>query len=174
MDAARWNSMSISEQIQNKTIEYRIMSIRKENMAEQKECLNQLLRLSEEWADEKTGPSYDANDEDEFLDKNIYVACLNNRIIAYALGHKKLLKEKTSYNQIGETAYELDEIYVSKEFRNQGIGKELYHFVESDVKDEVDLIGLIAMSYRHKELLRLYMDELGFDFNHALLVKRMK
>ena len=151
---------------------YRKIEMEESASAESGRLLEQLLGLSKAWADEKCCPAYDPNDESEFRGKSIYAAFDGQNMIAFAMGHEKVLEEKTSYNSIGERAFELDEIYVSKEYRNRGVGKALYAFLEADVKDKVDLIALIAISYRYKELLDLYIDELGFDFRYALLVKR--
>lgn len=135
--------------------------------------LDQLVTLSKEWEQEKSCPSYDANDSDYFLNKDIYIGVVDDTVIAYALGETKTLKEKTSYNTIGETSFELDEMYVSKGHRRQNIGKELFQFLETSLKGSVDLIGVIATSYRYNELLNFYINELDMDFKYALLVKRM-
>lgn len=156
-------------------VEYKVIHIEKDNadIAHNERYLEDLLSLSKAWADEKCGPSYNANDIDAFVGTDVYASLENGRIIAYALGHIKTLEKETSYNKAGEKAFELDEIYVAKDYRDQGIGKKLYEFVESRVRNQVDLIGLVAMSYRYRDLLRFYIEELGMSFNHALLVKRI-
>ncbi|WP_459129735.1 GNAT family N-acetyltransferase [Guggenheimella bovis] len=149
------------------TIEYKKVRVQ-ENDA----ILEELLQLSEEWADEKTCPSYNKNDPSEFIDHDVYLALEGDRIVAYALGHISVQEEETSYNKIGEKAFELDEIYVARTHRDKGIGKELYRFLEKDIWDRVDVIGLVAVSYQYKKLLEFYIEELDLQFNHALLVKR--
>ena len=67
----------------------------------------------------------------------------------------------------------LDELFVTKKYRNQDIGRNLFQYVESCVKDRVDVIGTIATSYQYKELLDFYIEDLGMTFNHALLVKKV-
>ncbi len=81
-------------------------------------------------------------------------------------------KEETSFNKIGEKAFELDEIYVVCTHRDKGVGKELYRFLEKDILDKVDVIGVMETSYQYNRLLKFYIEELGLQFNHALLVKR--
>lgn len=149
------------------------MEYKKIIVSENDEYLNTLLKLSKNWADEKICPSYRANTPDALIGCEVYVVEHHNEIIAYALGNIKTLKEKTSYNAIGERVFKLDEIFVSVEYRNKGIGKKLYRFIEADVCTRVDLISVIATSYAYKELLKFYIDELDMEFNHALLVKRM-
>lgn len=156
-------------------IEYKILNISKEEieLEENKRVLNQLINLSKEWAEEKCCPSYDANSKEEYIDRHLYVAISDGNIIGYALGDIKVLKEKTSYNEIGEKAFELDEIYVLKSHRNLGVGKELYKYIESNLVGVADMIGVIATSFKYKELLKFYVEDLGLSFNHALLVKRL-
>lgn len=98
---------------------------------------------------------------------------ISRLIVAYALGNAKVLEERASYNEVGEKAFELDEIYVASAYRDKGIGRALYTFIEEDVCDRVDVIGVIATSYEYGRLLKFYVDDLGMSFNHALLIKRM-
>ena len=135
--------------------------------------LFQLVKLSKEWEQEQCGPSYTANDKNYYIGKEVYVAIQDETIIGYALGEIKTLKEETSYNKVGEIAFELDELFVSKPYRSSKIGRELYTFLEKDLENKVDLIGVIATSYKYNELLSFYINALGMDFNHALLVKRV-
>ena len=139
-----------------------------------KEYLPQLLALSRDWAEEKTCPAYYANEEADFLDKDIYIALEGDKIVAYAYGEIKELTEATSYNQIGEKAFNLEELYVVPAWRRRGVGKELYRFLEEQIREQVDVIGVTAVSYQYEKLLRLYIDELGFDFKYAQLAKRTK
>jgi len=156
-------------------IEY-MMIIIDENelyLKENNNYLNNLLALSKDWAEEKCCSSYHANVVEDFLGKNIFVAIFEEQIIAYALGQIKVLKSRTSYNEVAEKSFELDEFYVSKDFRDQGIGKKLYQYLELSIKEKVDLIRTIAISNQYNELLNFYIDQLGLSFNHALLVKRL-
>lgn len=148
---------------------YEKLVLSDENLPE----LTQLTSLSEQWAEEKTMPSYTPNKAEEFLNRELYVAREDDTIIAYALGDIKILTEKTSYNAVGESAFELDELYVKPAYRSQGIGQKLYRFMENDLLNKVSVIGVIAASYHYLELLKFYSDDLGMSFNHALLTKRL-
>lgn len=152
-------------------IEYKHMS--DTDLKQNKDAfLNQIVVLSALWDKEKSHPSYEANEASYYLNKEVYVATYQQEIIAYALGEIKVLSEATSYNKIGERAFELDELYVLESFRNKKVGKNLFQFVEASLKGTVDVIGVIATSFRYEDLLRFYIDDLGMSFNHALLVKR--
>lgn len=138
----------------------------------EKEYLDQLLSLSRDWAEEKTCPAYYANEEADFLDKDIYVALDGERIVAYAYGEIRELTEATSYNRVGEKAFDLEELYVVPALRDRGVGKALYRFMEEQIRDRVDVIGVTAVSYQYEKLLRFYIRELGFGFKYAQLAKR--
>ena len=148
-------------------IEYKKVRVRAQDCV-----LEELLRLSKLWANENCCPAYYENDATEYINHDVYLAIDEGIIIAYALGHISVQKEETSFNKIGEKAFELDEIYVVCSHRDKGIGKELYRFLEKDILDKVDVIGVMATSYQYNRLLKFYIEELGLQFNHALLVKR--
>ena len=155
-------------------IEYRKIRITKSNSRENKEYLDDLVKLSVMWEKEKCTPSYYANKKKDYLDKDLYVAINSrNRIIGYGFGHIKVLDKKTSYNKKNEKAFEIDELYVSKRYRNKQIGQSLFKMMQEDNKGKVSVVELIATSHKHNELLHFYIDELGMSFNHALLVKRI-
>ena len=135
--------------------------------------MDELLALSRMWADEHSCLSYSANESDEFINHDVYIALDDDRVVAYGLGNIKELEKKTSYNEIGEKAFFLDELYVAAEYRNRGIGKALYKFMEEDVKEKVDVISVIATSNEYKKLLNFYIEDLDMKFNHAQLTKRM-
>ena len=148
------------------------VNIIEENSLEYAALLDELIALSEEWASEGSCAGYYANDASEYFDKELYAALIDGKTVGYALGHIKTLEEATSYNAVGEKAFELDELFVTAAFRGQGIARALFRFAENDVRDRVDVIGLTAATKHYKQLLKLYIEELGMSFNHALLVKR--
>lgn len=134
----------------------------------------ELLALSKEWADEQTMPSYKANTVDDFQNREIYLAKIDNKIVAYACGIFEEAKSDTSYSKEGDLIFVLEELYVTKPYRRQGLGGQLYRFVEEDVKKKAKAIKTIASSYAYQELLEFYIEDMGLTFNHALLVKELK
>ena len=155
-------------------MELTMIEYKKIQVSEDDKYIEELLNLSKAWANEGCCSAYYENEPDEFINHEVYIAIDQERIIAYALGNVRALEEKTSYNTVGEKCFELDEIFVDAKYRNQGIGQDLFRFIEQDVKTRVDLIGTIATSNNYDELLRFYIDELSMEFKHALLIKRMK
>lgn len=153
-------------------IEINKIHITEENAGGHAALLDELIALSEEWTGEGSCPGYYANDASEYFDKELYAALIDGKTVGFALGHIKTLEEATSYNAVGEKAFELDELFVTAAFRGQGIARTLFRFAQNDVRDRVDVIGLTAATKHYRELLKLYIEELGMSFNHALLVKR--
>lgn len=141
---------------------------------EKRRILEELIALSAEWADENLCPGYYANDASEYYGKELYIARAGGKTVGYLLGHIKTLEEETSYNAVGEKAFELDELFVTKELRSEGIGGKLFRFMEEEMNGKADVIGLTAASNEYNKLLKFYIDGLGMRFNHALLVKRIK
>ncbi|MBE7004610.1 MAG: GNAT family N-acetyltransferase [Ruminococcaceae bacterium] len=156
-------------------LEYKTLFISKSEIEqpERRALLDELMALSREWADEGCCPSYGANDAEEFLDKPVYAAFSDGIIVAYAMGHEETLERDHSYGKTGETAFELDELFVTRSFRKQGVGRVLCEYLEEELSDKVALIELIAATNRYEELLRFYTRELGMTFNYAFLVKRI-
>ena len=159
-----------------KEINCQVIRINKaqKNLEPYKAYLAQLLSLSRDWAEEKTCPAYYANEEADFLDKDIFVALDGERIVSYAYGEIRELTEATSYNRVGEKAFDLEELYVVPAWRDRGVGKALYRFMEEQIRDQVDVIGVTAVSYQYEKLLRFYIQELDFGFKYAQLAKRTK
>lgn len=121
--------------------------------------MGQLLALSKNWAEEKTMPAYHTNQAEDFLNRELYVAREGDKILAYALGDISELTEQTSFGKPGEKAFVLDELYVVNSHRHQSLGSKLYHFMEDDVMDKVQVIKVIASSYDYQNLLRFYTDQ---------------
>lgn len=104
--------------------------------------LEALINLSIEWDQEQCSTAYSVSTKYYYKDKELFLAADETKIIGYALGTIKTLSQATSYNQVGEQAFELDELFVSKPYRNQKVGQELFKFVEERVASHVDLIGV--------------------------------
>lgn len=136
--------------------------------------LEALINLSIEWDQEQCSTAYSVSTKYYYKDKELFLAADETKIIGYALGTIKTLSQATSYNQVGEQAFELDELFVSKPYRNQKVGQELFKFVEERVASHVDLIRVIANASDYQKLLSLYVEDLGMDFKHALIIKRTR
>lgn len=143
------------------------------NTIESNNILCELTELSKLWSKEESCSFYNANDNDYYINRELYTATINGKLIAYLLGDIKTLTEESSYNKIGEIVFEVDELYVLPQYRNQDVGKFLFNYATDDLKNEVNLIALQANSQNYLKLLNFYINKLEMDFIYALLTKRL-
>ena len=76
----------------------------------------------------------------------------------------------TSIIPKGTACFEVVEIFVEEEYRNQGIGRSLFEYMESNIDDEY--IVLSTATKNHKAILHFYIDEVGMNFHSAFLFKK--
>lgn len=136
--------------------------------------INQLIDLSIEWEKEDSCQGYISNNIDTFKDKEIYVMLYGDKVIAYLFGYFEKSQRKNTVQNLDDVIFEVDELFVIKEYRNKGIGKELYEFVENDIRNKTSLILLSTATKDYKKILHFYIDELGLTFWNARLFKRLK
>lgn len=136
------------------------------------ETLERLILLSKEWEKEGSCYGYRQNSIDDIKDNRIFVA-IDDDIIAYLFGHKEKTKNKTTICQENDEYFVIEEIYVKKEYRNQGIGTKLFKYVENIIKDDINLIVLSTATKNYQAILHFYIEEVGMEFWHATLFKRI-
>ena len=139
-----------------------------------KELSLELIRLSKMWEKENNVFGYVANDESEFKDKRIFVAVENNTIIGYLFGSGFKSKNMKSIMKEDTDCFEMDELYVIPEYRSKGIGKKLFQYAESMVKEKYDYITLSTANKNAKAILHFYIEEVGMEFWSARLFKKIK
>lgn len=74
----------------------------------------------------------------------------------------------------GAKCFDIDGLYVKPQFRNRGIGKELFRYVEKEVSYEVDIIKLNTATKNFSAILHFYIYELGMEFWSVTLFKTIK
>lgn len=137
------------------------------------EEVNELIGLSRLWVEEGISYGIIEDNPEDILDKRVFVAKDDNRIVAYALVHEtKAEKNISSIIKDDEDIIEIDSIYVLKEYRNKGIGKALFKYIEDNT--DIDNIVLATSTKDYKRIFHFYIDELGMDFHSALLFKKPK
>lgn len=137
------------------------------------ETIKQLIELSYVW--EKEGISWGLrHNSKEDLQELCYIATENNKIIAYTFGKYSKNDTHSSFANIGDTFFDIYELYVLPEYRNQGIGRKLFELIENEVKDQADFIVLSTATKDYQRILHFYLEEMGMDFHSAFLFKRMK
>ncbi len=138
------------------------------------ELVDKLIPLSKDWINEDISYGIVENTVDDFLDKDIYVACLDDKIIGYLLGKSSIDTKGNSVIKKDSRVYNIEEVYIINSYRNKGIGKGLFKFVEEEVSKSNDYIDLVTSDKDYKRILHFYIDELGMNFNNAYLVKKVK
>lgn len=133
-----------------------------------------LVALSKEWERENSCYGYRGNSSDDLKDKRIFVATDGDLICGYLLGHGTTTERDTSVYKAGAACFEIDELYVKPQYRNCGIGKELFRHAEKAVSPDVDMIMLTAAAKNFRAVLHLYIDELGMDLWSARLFKTLR
>lgn len=148
------------------------MMIKKEEFSLQ--LIDELIDLSQKWVDEDNSYGIVVNTVDDFLDKDIYVAYDKDIIVGYLLASKSIAKNGNSLIPQGSKVYYIDELYVKKIYRNRGIGKELFRFVQKNISSEYDFIELSTTNKDYKRILHFYVDELDMSFFSACLIKKVE
>ena len=134
------------------------------------EILEQLIELSKKWEAENSCHGYRANTREDIIGNRIFAAFEEERIIGYLFGHSAKIDNMTSVIPKGSDCFDVLEIFVEEEYRNQGIGRALFEYMESVIDDEY--IFLSTATKNHKAILHFYIDEVGMNFHSAMLYKK--
>ena len=137
------------------------------------EVLNELIRMSEDWEKENSCHGYRKNDKSDIDGNRIFLAYDGDTVIGYLFGYAEKSKESSSIMPDGTPCFEIEELYVRPEYRNQGIGSRLFDYVENTVRGEVDYLMLSTATKNWKAILHFYLDELDMNFWNARLFKRI-
>ena len=130
-----------------------------------------LIELSKEWASENITYGYRANQRSD-LNEPCFLAIDDNQIIGYIFGHYYDNEKFIADIQVGDKCFDVDELFVKKEYRSQGIGKKLFHALEEEVKNNVSYITLPTATKDWQRILHFYDDEVGMTFHSAFLFKK--
>lgn len=115
-----------------------------------------------------------ANTKEDLKGKAVAVAKSAESIIGYALGTFEVKEKDTSKFKKGEKSFCLEEIYIDKNFRQNGVGEKLLAFMETCAKREgCTLFETTAVSKDYKRLLSFYIEKSGMDFWYAQLIKKI-
>lgn len=136
------------------------------------EILEQLISLSKQWEKEDSCYGYRQNSIDDIKSNRIFVV-IDDDIIAYLFGHKEKAKNKTTIYQENDEYFVIEELFVKKEYSNQGIGTKLFKYVENIIKDDINLIVLSTTTKNYQAILHFYIEEVGMEFWYATLFKRI-
>ena len=148
------------------------MTFKEVNLTE--EILEQLISLSKDWEEENSSYGYRKNTLEDIEGNRIFFAVEDGTVAGYLLGHKEVAEKTTSVCQSGTKYFEIEELYVKPLFRNHGVGKKLFQYVEREVAAEVDMIMLGTATKNYRAILHFYIEELGMEFWSARLFKKIR
>lgn len=135
--------------------------------------IGKVIELSQEWESEALTYGYCANGMDDLIGTDLFIAYLDDEIIAYLFGKCLVLEEAIVPIEKGTKCFEIDEIYVKGEYRSQGIGKILFEYAENYYKQKVDYITLSTATKNYKSILHFYIEKMDMTFWSAKLFKKI-
>lgn len=138
------------------------------------EVLAELIALSEAWEAENSCYGYRANRRDDIEGNRVFLAADRERTVGYLFGHCFQSENMRSIMPEGSPCFEVEEIYVVPDRRSAGIGKALFEFAVSAVRNEAEYVTLSTATKNWKAVFHFYLDELDMTFWSARLFRRIR
>ena len=135
--------------------------------------LEQLIRLSEDWAAENSCYGYRPNDRTDIEGNRIFLAEDGGTVTGYLFGRVYQSEKMKSIMPEGTPYFEVEELYVIPERRSQGIGAELFRYAEEAVKPDAEYMVLSTATKNWKAVFHFYLDELDMTFWSARLFRKI-
>lgn len=132
-----------------------------------------VIALSKEWESEDLTYGYCANDKNDLIGNDLFLAYSDAQIIGYLFGKCSVLNEAITPIDKGLKCFDINEIYVKEKYRSQGIGKALFEYTENYHKQNVDYITLSTATKNYKSILYLYIEKMNMSFWSAKLFKKI-
>lgn len=132
-----------------------------------------VIVLSEKWESEDLTYGYCANDKNDLIGYDLFLAYSNDKIIGYLFGKCSVLKETITPIEKGTKCFEINEIYVKEKYRSLGIGKALFEYIENYYKQNVDYITLSTATKNYKSILHFCIEKMDMNFWSAKLFKKI-
>ncbi len=137
----------------------------------------ELIEMSEEWEHEFSTFGYIKNESKDLENQRLIIAIDTNikKPIGYLYGHKYKTMNSSTTIPKSSNVFEIEEIFVKKDYRSKGIGTLMFKAIEDKIKKEgIGYITLTTSTKDYKKILHFYIDELGMTFWHARLFKELK
>ena len=133
-----------------------------------------LIELSKNWQDEDITYGYIENKLSDLKDRRIFLFRENNEILGYLFGKIQIHDAETVIVSNGEQYFEIEEIYVKKENRSQGIGKKLFGYVEKTLKKEgIHYILLTSATKDFNSISNFYLNEVDMHNWYTRFFKKI-
>jgi GNAT superfamily N-acetyltransferase len=116
------------------------------------------------------------NESKDLENQRLIIAIDTNikKPIGYLYGHKYKTINASVTIPKGASVFEIEEIFVRKDYRCRGIGTLMFNAIEEKIKNEgTSFITLTTSTKDYKKILHFYIDELGMTFWHARLFKEL-
>lgn len=136
------------------------------------EVLEELISMSIDWEKENSCHGYRRNQKEDIQGNRIFLAKDGDEILGYLFGYEEVQEKHSSVIEEGKKCFEVMEIYVKPEYRDKGVGRKLFEYMEEKV--DVDYLTLSTATKNYRAILRFYIEYLGLDFWSARLFKKMK
>lgn len=137
---------------------------------------DELLQMSEEWEKEFSTFGYLKNEVKDLENQRLILALdtESNEVVGYLYGHKYKTINDSATIPKKSNVFELEEIFVKKDYRSKGIGTLMFNALEEIIKKEgMTYITLTTSTKDYKKIMHFYIDELGMTFWHARLFKSL-
>lgn len=137
---------------------------------------DELIEMSGEWESEFSSFGYLKNEAKDLENQRLIIALDTdtNKLVGYLYGHKYKTKNNSATIPENSKVFELEEIYVKREYRSRGIGTTMFKAIEDKLKNEgVTYITLTTKTKDYKKIFHFYIEELGMTFWHARLFKEL-
>ena len=118
--------------------------------------IDEVVKLSKKWEDESITYGLTAGDAGDFEKLSVWTCTYNEQIIAYLSGSKQFSENMCVFPPSTDY-FEIEELYVSPEWRNKGIGTDLFRFVEQEIaKQNIKYIMLSSASINYQKIIEFY------------------
>ena len=93
------------------------------------EVLNELIRMSEDWEKENSCHGYRKNEKSDIDGNRIFLAYDGDTVIGYLFGYAEKSKESSSIMPDGTPCFEIEELYIRPEYRNDKMCRKVRIYV---------------------------------------------
>lgn len=148
------------------------MSIEYRELPLTEPVLSQLISLSQDWEEEDNCRGYRKNSREDIEGNRIFTALRGEEIVGYLFGKVEKTDKPSTVLPQGSEYFEVEELYVTPQFRSNGIGSRLFSLAEDRLRREnVSCIMLTTATKNWKAIFHFYVEEVGMEFWHARLFK---
>lgn len=137
------------------------------------DVLDVLMKMSVDWASEKSCRGYHANTESDIQGNRIFLAVDGDVPVGYLFGQVTLAKRSSTVMEENTPYFEVEELYIVPGWRSKGVGGALFRYAENQVKQDAEYILLSTATQNWRAILHFYIEELGMEFWSARLFKKI-